>query len=170
VCGQRHVGADRADDVERACDDRQRDDQLVVVPVARRWYPRCCTSKRRASRHQATAVHTDHADPDCSILRAAIGVPTTTPLGQDPVTVPIAGLDGIPIDATAIIANVTVTEPTVAGYVSVYPTDADLPDVSNTNFPTRRDRRPRWLSSRSGSTTVRSRCSTVTAPRTSSSM
>jgi hypothetical protein len=47
--------------------------------------------------------------------------------------VQIAGLYGIPIDAVGVALNVTVTNPAVAGYVTVYPC-GDRPLASNLNF------------------------------------
>jgi hypothetical protein len=43
-------------------------------------------------------------------------------------------LTDLPDDASAVAINVTVTQTTGAGFVSVYPCDGDLPEVSNVNF------------------------------------
>jgi hypothetical protein len=58
-----------------------------------------------------------------------------TPVGPG-VSLPlaVAGSFGVPADATAVVMNVTVTDPTVAGYVSVYPDNASVPLASNLNF------------------------------------
>jgi hypothetical protein len=48
--------------------------------------------------------------------------------------VPIAGRNGIPAGATTVVVNVTATEPTGAGYVTVYPCGIDPPLASNLNF------------------------------------
>ena len=47
----------------------------------------------------------------------------------------MTGLDGVPLDGVgAVVTNVTVTEPTAAGYVTVFPADQPLPLASNLNF------------------------------------
>jgi hypothetical protein len=66
--------------------------------------------------------------------REANGVATAAPLDTTPVVVPIAGRLGIPEEATGVIANLTVTEPTTAGFVTVHPAGLPLPTVSNINF------------------------------------
>lgn len=48
--------------------------------------------------------------------------------------VPVAGLHGVPADAKAVALNVTVVNPRVAGYLTVYPCGATMPVVSNLNF------------------------------------
>jgi hypothetical protein len=40
----------------------------------------------------------------------------------------------IPVGATSIAANVTITEPTSDGFLSVFPADAPLPNASNLNW------------------------------------
>jgi hypothetical protein len=54
-----------------------------------------------------------------------------------PRQLPIAGVSGIPGDALAITANVTVVGQTAAGYVSVTPTSEASPSTSTINFPTK---------------------------------
>jgi hypothetical protein len=49
---------------------------------------------------------------------------------------PIAGRHGIPTDATAVVLNVTVTEPTAPGYITVHPTGEPLPTAANLNYTT----------------------------------
>ena len=49
-------------------------------------------------------------------------------------TLPVAGRAGIPTDANAVVLNVTATNATDAGYVTVYPCDAPRPLASNLNF------------------------------------
>jgi len=58
----------------------------------------------------------------------------TTPLGPGGIlTVPLTGSAGIPADAQAVVLNVTVTEPSTAGYLTVYP-GGSVPNTSNINF------------------------------------
>ncbi len=49
--------------------------------------------------------------------------------------VEVAGLGGVPDDATAVVMNVTAVTPTRAGYLSVYPTGQPRPTASSVNFP-----------------------------------
>ena len=49
-------------------------------------------------------------------------------------TVKIAGRAGVPNDAGAVALNVTVTEPSVAGYASVYPCGTEPPTASSLNY------------------------------------
>ncbi len=55
-------------------------------------------------------------------------------IAQSPLEVQIAGRGGIPVDATAVVANITVTEPTSSGFLTVWPTGDPRPLVSNLNF------------------------------------
>jgi hypothetical protein len=49
-------------------------------------------------------------------------------------TLGIAGRAGIPADATAVVLNVTATEPSVGGFVTVWPSGQPQPATSNLNF------------------------------------
>ncbi len=57
----------------------------------------------------------------------AVGPTSVTP-------VVIAGRIGIPTDASAVVLNVTVTEPTATGYATVFPCGTDAPTASNLNY------------------------------------
>lgn len=46
----------------------------------------------------------------------------------------VAGVGGVAADASAVVLNVTVTEPTVAGYLTVFPSGQAVPMASNLNF------------------------------------
>lgn len=46
----------------------------------------------------------------------------------------VRGTAGVPADATALALNVTVTDPSAIGYVTVYPCGDARPDASNLNF------------------------------------
>ncbi|MEV4559843.1 right-handed parallel beta-helix repeat-containing protein [Kitasatospora sp. NPDC049285] len=68
--------------------------------------------------------------------RNRIGTPTTTPVapGGD-LLLPITSVDGTPAaELTAVTVNVTVTEPTGTGFLTVYPDGRSLPNASNLNF------------------------------------
>ncbi len=67
--------------------------------------------------------------------RVATGATSGAALGQAmSVTVVVRGHFGVPDIAAGVIANVTVTEPTSAGFVSVFPTSVPRPTVSTQNF------------------------------------
>jgi hypothetical protein len=54
--------------------------------------------------------------------------------GSDSVRLKVAGVGGVPADATAAELNLTVASPTVAGYVRAYPDGTTEPSVSDVNF------------------------------------
>lgn len=57
------------------------------------------------------------------------------PLGSAGVlTLPVAGLKGVPANATAITLNVTATEPTANSFLTVWPSGAARPLASSLNF------------------------------------
>lgn len=51
-------------------------------------------------------------------------------------TVPLrlGGATGVPANASAVVANLTVTQPTSNGFISAYPTGSSKPNVSNQNY------------------------------------
>ena len=49
-------------------------------------------------------------------------------------TLQIGGRAGVPNDAAAVVLNVTITEPTAAGYATVYPCGTEPPTASNLNY------------------------------------
>ena len=51
-----------------------------------------------------------------------------------PLALKVMGRAGVPADASSVVLNVTVTEPNVAGNVTVYPCDQPVPLASNLNF------------------------------------
>ena len=63
--------------------------------------------------------------------RTGTGAPKTKvgPGGRVTLTIP-----GLPVGTTAVTLNVTVTNPTAAGYLTVYPAGATQPTASNVNF------------------------------------
>jgi len=48
----------------------------------------------------------------------------------------VAGRGGVALDAPAVALNVTVTEPTAAGFLTVFPCGAEQPTASNLNYST----------------------------------
>lgn len=49
-------------------------------------------------------------------------------------TIAVAGRNGIPADAKAVIVNITAVEPTAWGFLTVWPAGQARPDTSNLNF------------------------------------
>ncbi len=67
--------------------------------------------------------------------RYGTGVPVHKVGPNGTVTLSVVGRDNVPLTGvTAVVLNVTVTGPTAASYLSVYPDTLGLPDVSNLNF------------------------------------
>ncbi len=52
------------------------------------------------------------------------------------ISLQMTGTDGIPGSVTAVVLNVTVTEPTDSSFVTVYPDGQAVPNASNINFTT----------------------------------
>jgi PKD domain len=66
--------------------------------------------------------------------RTATGGHEAPLTGSDPVRLKVAGVGGVPTDATSAELNLTVASPTVAGYVRAYPDGTTMPSVSSVNF------------------------------------
>lgn len=49
-------------------------------------------------------------------------------------TLRVAGVGGVPDDATSVVVNVTAVDPAGTGYVTAHPTGTSVPDVSNVNL------------------------------------
>ncbi|MFC0503947.1 right-handed parallel beta-helix repeat-containing protein [Micromonospora costi] len=68
--------------------------------------------------------------------RAAIGIPTTSPVaGKGRVQLSIPRIGGVPAaDISAVVLNVTVTQPNAAGFLKVYPGTVSGTEASSVNF------------------------------------
>lgn len=68
--------------------------------------------------------------------REAVGTPTTTPVpAKSEVVLDVPSINGVAAaDISAVVLNVTVTQPSTAGFLTVYPDGAPLPTSSNLNF------------------------------------
>jgi hypothetical protein len=51
----------------------------------------------------------------------------------------VAGRAGVPSDAASVVLNVTVTQTTATGFITVFPCDADRPTASNLNYVANRN-------------------------------
>jgi hypothetical protein len=77
------------------------------------------------------AVHFVELDPHRVLDTRSSGTPIT---GGSTRSLALAGTAGVPADATAVVLNVTVTEPRAAGYVTVFRCGASVPSTSTVNF------------------------------------
>ena len=66
-------------------------------------------------------------------LDTRVGPAHRKPAAGERLEVSLLGIGGLPADATAAVLNVTATNATGAGYVTVWPSDAVQPTVSNLN-------------------------------------
>jgi hypothetical protein len=67
--------------------------------------------------------------------RSGVGAPMAKVGPGVTIDVQIAGRAGVPSSgAIAVVVNLTATNPTSAGYLTLFPTGEALPDVSNLNF------------------------------------
>jgi hypothetical protein len=67
--------------------------------------------------------------------RTGTGGVTGPVAANSSVALQVAGASGVPASGvTAVVVNVTVTSPTAAGILTVYPDGASLPNASNVNF------------------------------------
>ena len=57
-----------------------------------------------------------------------------------PRSITVVGVGGVPADATAVTGNLTVTQQTAGGFLSIGPVSISNPTSSNLNFPVRDDR------------------------------
>jgi hypothetical protein len=93
----------------------------VIVDVVG-WY---------GSDRGATGSHYNPLAPS-RILDTRTGAGPVGPAGT--ITVPVAGQGGVPASASAAVVNVTVTQPSVGGFLTVFPGGTARPLASNLNF------------------------------------
>jgi hypothetical protein len=68
-----------------------------------------------------------------NIARVVMSAATRLPAGST-TTVKVAGVGGVPADATAVSLNLTVTNPRTPGFLTAYPCGETRPLASNVNF------------------------------------
>lgn len=66
--------------------------------------------------------------------RSGTGAPKAAVAANGTLTLPVAGVAGVPPDASAVVLNVTETAATSNGYITVYPGYGTAPKVSNIDF------------------------------------
>ncbi|MEV7583015.1 PKD domain-containing protein [Streptomyces erythrochromogenes] len=77
-----------------------------------------------------------HAPTRLLDTRAGIGAAKAKVAAYTPVRLKIAGSAKVPAGVAAVVLNVTVTNTTAAGHVSVYPSGRERPESSNLNYAT----------------------------------
>ncbi|MEV4948072.1 N-acetylmuramoyl-L-alanine amidase [Streptomyces sp. NPDC053755] len=81
------------------------------------------------------STHVNHGPLRLMDTRSGLGVPKAKVGPDSVVTLPVAGVQGVPeAGVTAVVLNVTATAPTSASYVSVYPSGTTRTSASNLNF------------------------------------
>ncbi|WP_123513044.1 N-acetylmuramoyl-L-alanine amidase [Streptomyces sp. 2132.2] len=81
------------------------------------------------------ASHTNIGPKRLMDTRAGLGVPQGKVGAGGVVTLPVAGTNGVPAaGVTAVVLNVTATNPTEPSYVSVFPSGTTRTSASNLNF------------------------------------
>lgn len=78
----------------------------------------------------------------CRVVDTRGGAPIGGPVmqGQETRALAVSGICGIPSSARALSINLTVTQPTAAGFVVLFPTGPTVPLVSNINYVAGRTR------------------------------
>ena len=67
--------------------------------------------------------------------RSGVGAPAARVGPNSDIDVQVAGVAGVPPSGvTAVVLNVTATEPSAAGWVAVYPSQSSVPSASSLNF------------------------------------
>ncbi|MFG2984187.1 peptidoglycan recognition protein [Streptomyces sp. NPDC048258] len=83
----------------------------------------------------AGSTHTNIGPKRLMDTRAGLGVPQAKVAGGTVVTLPVAGIEGIPATGVkAVVLNVTATNPTEPSFVSVFPSGTTRTSASNLNF------------------------------------
>ncbi|MGW7459570.1 hypothetical protein ACWGIO_17905, partial [Streptomyces sp. NPDC054797] len=81
------------------------------------------------------STHTNIGPKRLMDTREGLGVPQAKVGGGQVVTLPVAGVEGIPeTGVKAVVLNVTATNPTASSYVSVFPSGTTRTSASNLNF------------------------------------
>ncbi|MGH9134741.1 MAG: hypothetical protein ACRDZZ_12440, partial [Ilumatobacteraceae bacterium] len=66
--------------------------------------------------------------------RNGIGTPKRAFAANETRSVEVAGVAGVPSNATSVVVNITVTEPQGSGFATAFPTGTKLPIASNLNY------------------------------------
>ncbi|MEU9245486.1 hypothetical protein AB0D77_39510, partial [Streptomyces sp. NPDC048385] len=81
-----------------------------------------------SAEHNAGPVRVMDTRNGTGVRKGTVGADTT-------VTLTVGGHNGVPVDATAVVLNVTAVQPTTTSYVTVYPNGVSRPTpASNLNF------------------------------------
>ncbi|MFD0206559.1 MULTISPECIES: hypothetical protein [Saccharothrix] len=66
--------------------------------------------------------------------RSGLGAPVARVGSGQALRLQLTGRGGVPVEASTVVLNVTVTEPVGSGHISVYPTGVPRPTVSSLNY------------------------------------
>jgi hypothetical protein len=66
--------------------------------------------------------------------RSGLGAPAVRVGSGQALRLQLTGRGGVPVEASTVVLNVTVTEPVGSGHISVYPTGMPRPTVSSLNY------------------------------------
>ena len=83
------------------------------------------------------------ATPPVRVTDTRVGQPVALPVVKQRVaagttlSIPMAGTFGVPVDATAVVLNVTAVDPLNAGHVRAFPCGSPVPNASNLNYVAR---------------------------------
>ncbi|GAA5197748.1 hypothetical protein GCM10023322_69620 [Rugosimonospora acidiphila] len=66
--------------------------------------------------------------------RSGVGAPAGAVASKGTVTFQVAGVNGVPADAAAVVMNLTATDTKSAGYITAYSHGADRPGISNADW------------------------------------
>ena len=117
----------------------QTDMSTLISPGTRSWPALAApAAPTAAGAEQASSSTAGGAYTALTPTRLLDTRTTGSPLGPGgSLNLTVVGVDGVPVTATAVALNVTVTDTSAAGYLSVYPAGGTRPVVSNLNWVTR---------------------------------
>lgn len=102
---------------------------VSVPPVS--WWPMNDPARPAAAAPAPTSAFSPVEPCRLADTRSATGYQA---IASDRIRVAVAGRCGVPDGAVAVSVNVTVVDPVAAGFVTVWPGGAGLPDASSVNF------------------------------------
>ncbi|MHB8262437.1 MAG: hypothetical protein ACYDGY_01625 [Acidimicrobiales bacterium] len=99
--------------------------------LGQKWAGISSASAREGSSIGGTSDAISSVSGQCANSGAPLDPATSS---TDPMTVQVIGIAGIPLTATAVVANVTVVGVTGSGYLTVWAAGATRPSTSNINW------------------------------------
>jgi hypothetical protein len=121
LCVYSSAAVDVAVDLNGSFDASGQTDAVTTEPIDSPFIP---VSSARLLETRANQVPTI----DGAFNALGLRMPGTV------IALEVAGRGGVPMDATAVVLNLTVTEPYYAGFLTVFPCGETLPNAANLNF------------------------------------